>query len=108
VINHTNTFFHSSLQMEENPDLVADFFGMCARFLRYNNQVFYASSQLENLVKLLFSGIKVNSSSNAAKHHSAFFTELLKNLRQQLQEVDPDIIIKGLEYSNSNLIGISE
>lgn len=69
--------------------------------------MFYASSQLENLVKLLFLGIKVNSST-AAKTHSAFFMELLKNLRTSLMEVDPDIITKALEYNNSNLIGIAE
>ena len=87
VIEQTSQVLASPANCERSPELVNDFFGMTLRYLRYNDFIFFNSSQLENLTMILVHGAGVNSQL-VAESHVRILKELLKVLNKDLVNID--------------------
>lgn len=71
--------------MENHPDLVYDFFGLCMRYLDLMNEVLYSLNNLEVLISLWMRGIGLEHK-EAMKTHSEFIIRLLKNLNKHFTD----------------------
>jgi transportin-3 len=79
MTQQTSTFLPTLASMENHPDLVYDFFGLCIRFLEEMEDVLYRSNSLEALLRLWMRGIGIEHR-EAVKTHSEFINRLIKSL----------------------------
>jgi hypothetical protein len=84
MISKCARFFVNKTNLSDNPTIADDFFSICRRFLTKKKDIFFGSSHLEDLMRILLAGIGLQHK-EAVDSHCKFFIDLMQTLRYDCQ-----------------------